>query len=534
MTDQNKQLLLNKLNSEFSSTSKILFGLSLENIFDYEPWLLEQKEPTYSTVSSISNESVPLPCKDYSKKAKFANLDEISKLKDIKLNINQIKDLDGIHQALVDQLVYCGGIHLGNCSSVLDSSDISDSHYIYKSARIHKSEFISHSTILRHQKYMFGSSVGTFSNYGIRCHQFSNCNRVFELCFGSRTSDCYYSYYMQGCSDCMFSFNQKNARFCIGNLALEKEKYLSIKKSLLEQMHSELVSKKCLPKLTDILVSCSSERSLISNDLKEFSEKYLEDDSGKQAAGKYFSSTSKVLLGTEFKTKDIDTYSDWLENHTYKISKKKSVLGSGLVASTTYQNHIMIPNGCIVNINEAHKLAKLKIDASFIENLNFSNIPSVICKVSFVSPQFVEGENTNVTDCPIMLSCSNSYKVHGAVWEKDSAYSTWPNGSECVFGSAFAVECKYCINCYNSFNLTRCFECDCCRSCEDCYYSHNLENCQNCMFCFNAKNLRYAIGNQEISKDKYLELKSKILSEIVQKLQKDKKISLDIYNLGSV
>ena len=52
------------------------------------------------------------------------------------------------------------------------------------------------------------------------------------------------------------------------------------------------------------------------------------------------------------------------------------------------------------------------------------------------------------------------------------------------------------------------------------------------MFCFNAKSLSYAIGNVELGKEKYLEIKKKILEEIHSKLKKDKRLDLNIYNIS--
>jgi hypothetical protein len=52
------------------------------------------------------------------------------------------------------------------------------------------------------------------------------------------------------------------------------------------------------------------------------------------------------------------------------------------------------------------------------------------------------------------------------------------------------------------------------------------------MFCFNVKSKRYAIGNVELGRDKYLEVKQKVLEEIVKKLEKNKSLEISIFNLG--
>ena len=51
------------------------------------------------------------------------------------------------------------------------------------------------------------------------------------------------------------------------------------------------------------------------------------------------------------------------------------------------------------------------------------------------------------------------------------------------------------------------------------------------MFCFNAKNLKHAIGNTELPREKYLAIKARVLSELNAELSKTNSIALSIFNL---
>jgi len=53
------------------------------------------------------------------------------------------------------------------------------------------------------------------------------------------------------------------------------------------------------------------------------------------------------------------------------------------------------------------------------------------------------------------------------------------------------------------------------------------------MFCFNIKNKSYAIGNVEVGKEEYAKVKKMLLAEIGRRLEKDKKLKLDIYTIGA-
>lgn len=52
------------------------------------------------------------------------------------------------------------------------------------------------------------------------------------------------------------------------------------------------------------------------------------------------------------------------------------------------------------------------------------------------------------------------------------------------------------------------------------------------MFCFNAKSLRYAIGNVEVGKEEYLKVKARILASIFERLEKEKRLAHSIFNIG--
>ena len=52
------------------------------------------------------------------------------------------------------------------------------------------------------------------------------------------------------------------------------------------------------------------------------------------------------------------------------------------------------------------------------------------------------------------------------------------------------------------------------------------------MFCFNAKSLRYAIGNVEVGMEKFMEIKARLVGELAEKLEKNKRLDLSIYNFG--
>ena len=51
------------------------------------------------------------------------------------------------------------------------------------------------------------------------------------------------------------------------------------------------------------------------------------------------------------------------------------------------------------------------------------------------------------------------------------------------------------------------------------------------MFCFNIRNKKYAIGNVEVGREKYMQIKKILLAQLNEELSKKNEVSLSIYNL---
>ncbi|PIN83161.1 hypothetical protein COV61_03915, partial [Candidatus Micrarchaeota archaeon CG11_big_fil_rev_8_21_14_0_20_47_5] len=129
---------------------------------------------------------------------------------------------------------------------------------------------------------------------------------------------------------------------------------------------------------------------------------------------------------------------------------------------------------------------------------------------------------------------ANLYKIIDVFFSKNAAYSVYSYYDENVFGCFRAFYSKFCINCYNSSNLSGCLETDSSARSSGCYFCHNVENLQDALFCSNVKNLRYAVGNVEVGREEFLRIKEILLEYIREKLAKEGKLELDVYNIGCV
>jgi hypothetical protein len=53
------------------------------------------------------------------------------------------------------------------------------------------------------------------------------------------------------------------------------------------------------------------------------------------------------------------------------------------------------------------------------------------------------------------------------------------------------------------------------------------------MFCFNVKNMKNEIGNVELPREKYLEIKARVLSEIKAHIDKENGVPYSIFSLAA-
>ncbi|MFA6328201.1 MAG: hypothetical protein WCY41_02030 [Candidatus Micrarchaeia archaeon] len=514
----------------FREACKAILGGEVGGLSGLEGWLLALKQPMGGAKSSVSGEPLALVSRDYPQGARYLSMDEAFAAKPAPFSINDIKDIDSLFVAARERFAYSGDLAFGNSQFVEASADVSDSFYIYRSARVSSCKAIACSTIVKDSSYLFGCNVASKDEYCMRCHQFTFDSRCFESNTTTSSSDCYYTYDCVGCKDTMFSFGQRNAAHMIGNAHLPREKYLALKSALLEQMRAELVSKKKLPSFQGIFTAASREPSALPQAAKSCACKF-KGKTSIEPVQKAWDATCRLVLGRELG--NIARFKGWLVRHNLGIRKVQSALGSGEIPAASYENLLALPDSRYVNIGEARCLSKLlSLGEKEAESLTLSNAGKTLGKIAYVSPQFHEGTILNVSGSPIIMSSSDCEGVHGCIYMKRSAYSTWGRDSEHLFGSAFVLDSGFCIKCYNSFKIQNCFEVDSARLSTGCYFCHNIENCHDAIFCSNAKNLRYAVCNKEVGRGEFMRVKALLLARVNDEIGKTGGCRMDVYSIG--
>lgn len=248
---------LRHLNKSWESLCKVVLGGPTRPFTELEGYLTRYAEACKAEKSAISGKPVTV-FGDYPKETRFI-LDEEArgfeeKFRGRKLDINSIKDIDSAVEAMGEVGLYAGDIVLGKSSFVAKSTRVVDSNFVYQSSDVIYSKYIAYTQIAKYSESVFGClSAGRGTKFAIGCAEAYETSRHLECYYIYTSSDVHYSGNIENCQECLFSFNLRGKRRCIGNLELAPDKYQALKAKLLSEARQMLIDKKSLPSIYDII-----------------------------------------------------------------------------------------------------------------------------------------------------------------------------------------------------------------------------------------------------------------------------------------
>jgi hypothetical protein len=236
-----------EVNRAWKGTCRAIFGTHIGELEEFGPYLGEVLVGRM-VGSAYSSKEVMIGSRDYCKGARFFDFNsehsEYDKILSKPLDINKIKDIDSLVDAVSEKIVYAGNKTFGNSKNVEASDSIMDSSNIFNSSRIIGGKYIAYCHLMQFSEYSFGSSSSGQSSHIAKCFGNNKLNRCFEVCGTMIATDCYFSYNVSDCNECLFSFNLRSKRHVIANIELEKENYIKLKEKLLGEIIDELRRKK--------------------------------------------------------------------------------------------------------------------------------------------------------------------------------------------------------------------------------------------------------------------------------------------------
>jgi len=511
------------LNKAWKQTCKVLLGDEIGELKDYDEWLKEYMLKGMTKKSHPSGKDILLQSDEYCKAARFASLDEVENKAAELMTINEVKDIDSIVEAIAEKWNYTGNVVQGKSAAVENCTLVKDSTYVMDSIDVTKSTSVFSSSETYDSSYVFGSDSIFDSEFMAKSLRCTNSARTLGCYILGDGSDLYFCSNCISCHDMMFSFNQRNKRFCIGNLALPKERYATLKKKLIEELKDELKDNKKFPSIFRLVPDTKPRGISISME-----KRHPEGDMA--PINKAFNATCKVLFRKE--VGPMQELEAWLSRRIGLSTPVKSMFGNDtyLPSAKTAPAFAYLPKNRIISLKEAWKLESLHLEEDEIAGLE--SIKENLSKIGFFTYEAGGGVQTNVMKSPGAYSGSNLYKGERCGYSESSGISYLSTYNKYVFGCAYCHYSQFSIGCFYSSKLSRCFELDSCVSCLDSLFCHNSEGLGDCMFCFSVKGKKHAVGNAELETGRYKEIKDSLIGQIADRLEKEKDFKWDIYNIG--
>ena len=230
-----------------------------------------------------------------------------------------------------------------------------------------------------------------------------------------------------------------------------------------------------------------------------------------------FASTCKVLFGEEIgKLSDFEGYLG--EMMTGYSRKKSFVSGKDVLISLPYYPE----SARYISQDEMGELKFPPLNVNEIKDID-SLFSAVQERVAYCGNKLF-GRNIEVSDVDNCIDCTHVSHAHNVREVKYGAYLSYLRESEYVFGVWGFPGSRMSIRVAEGTGSTRCFESYYSSDISDLYYSINCIGCTDGIFAFNLRSKRNVIGNLELPKDEYSELKKKLLSEISDELRKKKRL----------
>ncbi|MFA6214572.1 MAG: hypothetical protein WC717_04820 [Candidatus Micrarchaeia archaeon] len=516
---------MEKINVDFKNTCRTLFGQEIGDLEEFAPYLSETMFPYKIARSAVSGKEVMLSGPYYPDGAVFISQDEVGARKAAPLSINDIKDIDSLFRAAGESAAYCGNKVFGTCLDVAEVDNCADCADVFHSHDIYSTKNAAYCSNGRLSESLYGVSGFCRSHQCMRCAWCAGpglgASRCFESYGSVGTTGAYFAFNCCGCSDVMFSFNLRGKSHMIGNLQLSKESYGKLRAKLAAEMAGKLANDKRLFSLVDLAAKWKGEKY-----------RELERGDAPPAIRKALDSCCRVVLGKEAGTPE--KLSGWLLKRAVKVKKVMGMKGTPTYHSD-YPMLCKIPASHVVTLDEAiEESGRQKIAIGDGETPSLDEVAKRAGSIALFTFEKREGRCLGITEGPGASDSTDCHRLLYAFSNTLSGYSSVVTESKYVFGGYLRIlNSEFCLSCYNLTQCAKCFETDSSYRSRGLYFCHNCENVEEGILCFNLKGARYAILNQQVSKEEYMRVKRMLLDYVNKELEEKGELGRSVFSLNS-
>ncbi|MFA6530114.1 MAG: hypothetical protein WCT31_00145 [Candidatus Micrarchaeia archaeon] len=222
----------------FQQVTKMLFGKPLSPLSKYEAWLRENLPKCKMFATANGNVIMPdISIYRYFPEEMMAGLD--FERPDKKLDIS-----DPSFASLSREFGQLGKVvcelREGTNHNVVESNFYLNVQNSYRIAFCFHSKFCAHNIWSSFNERTFGCFRNMNGSFSINCYFSTEMVRCFEMDACKKCSDSMFCHNCEGLQDSLFCFNAKSLRYAVCNVEIGREKYLKIKKMLVEGILEEL------------------------------------------------------------------------------------------------------------------------------------------------------------------------------------------------------------------------------------------------------------------------------------------------------
>ena len=232
---------------------------------------------------------------------------------------------------------------------------------------------------------------------------------------------------------------------------------------------------------------------------------------------KDWDATCRVLFGRELEGK-LGGYEAYLARYIAPQAKRKSHLSGKEVtlASDSYPK-----NARFVSAEEPVQNRKYGLSINEIKDIDIL-ISALSEKCEYSGNRHLG--NTAFAEASDIVS--DSHYVYGSSKIERCSHVAASNmirdGSKYAFGCQWFAKSEFMVQVHGAHTVKRAFEAYYTTSSSDIHFCYSCVGCHDLLFSFGQRNASYKIGNLQLEKGKYAELKKKLLSEVAGELERKK------------
>ena len=227
--------------------------------------------------------------------------------------------------------------------------------------------------------------------------------------------------------------------------------------------------------------------------------------------------TCKVLFGRELEGA-LSDYEAYLARFVTPTAKRKSHISGKEVtlASDSYPK-----NARFVSAEEAMQNRKYELSINDIKDIDtLLGALSEKCEYSgnrhlgntaFVDSSDIIADSQYIYGSSKIERCSNVAKSNMI-----------RDGSKYAFGCQWFAKSEFMVQVHGAHTVKRAFESYYVTNGSDTYFCYSCVGCHDLLFSLGQRNASYRIGNRQMQKGEYAELKKKLLSEVADELERKK------------